>query len=56
MVMKIYRPFRNGFEREKKALEFISGKTDFKVPEIIQIGEIDNLNYILMTQVYGVIR
>ena len=54
LVIKIYRPFRNGFEREKKALEFIGGKTSFAVPEIIETGEIGNFKYILMTQVRGV--
>lgn len=52
-VIKIYRPARNCYEREKKALEFVDGKTDFKIPRIVQIGEIANLNYILMTQMTG---
>ena len=53
-VIKIYRPARRCFEREKKALEFVGSKTNFKIPEIIQIGEIAGLNYILMTQLSGV--
>ncbi len=52
-VMKIYRPFRRCFEREKKALEFVGGRTNFKIPEIVQTGEIENFNYILMTQLSG---
>lgn len=54
LVLKIYRPFRNCFERELKAIEFVSGKTDFIIPEIIETGEIENLNYVLMTQLSGV--
>jgi hygromycin-B 7''-O-kinase len=52
-VLKIYRPFRNCFERETKALEFVGGKTDFKTPSIIHTGEIEGFDYILMTQLSG---
>lgn len=52
-VLKIYRPFRCCFEREMKALEFVSGKTDFKTPSIIHTGEIEGFDYILMTQLSG---
>jgi aminoglycoside phosphotransferase len=53
LILKIYRPHRNCFEREVKALEFVGGKIDFKVPEIIQIGEIEGLDYVLMSQIQG---
>jgi aminoglycoside phosphotransferase len=53
LILKIYRPFRNCFERETKAVKFIGGKTDFKTPEIVQIGEIENLNYVFLTQIPG---
>ncbi len=53
LIAKIYRPFRQCFEREKKALEFVVGKTDFKIPEIVQIGEIEGLDYVVMTQLSG---
>ena len=52
-VLKIYRPFRNCFEREKTALELISGKINLKTPEIIEIGEFEGFEYILMTQLSG---
>ncbi|MEJ7847181.1 MAG: aminoglycoside phosphotransferase family protein [Pyrinomonadaceae bacterium] len=52
-VIKIYRPFRRCFESEKKALEFANGKTNFKVPEIVQIGKIEGFDYIIMTQLSG---
>lgn len=54
LVLKIYRPFRNCFEREIKALEFVGGKTDLKTPEIIETGAIENFRYALMTQLPGV--
>ena len=54
LVVKIYRPFRKCYEREKKALEFVGGKTSFKIPEIVEIGEIAGFNYIVSTQLSGV--
>lgn len=54
LVLKIYRPFRRCFEREKESLEFVNGRTVFKIPEIVQIGEIEAFDYILMTQLPGI--
>jgi Ser/Thr protein kinase RdoA (MazF antagonist) len=53
LILKIYRPFRNCFERETKAIEFVSGKLDFATPEIVGMGEFENLKYVLMTQLSG---
>ncbi|HQU86944.1 MAG TPA: aminoglycoside phosphotransferase family protein [Pyrinomonadaceae bacterium] len=52
-VLKIYKPFRNCFERETKSLEFVGGKTDFVIPEIVYTGEFENFPYVLMTQLAG---
>jgi hygromycin-B 7''-O-kinase len=52
-VLKIYRPSGNGFWREKKAIEFVSGKINFQVPEIIHVGEIEGFDYILMNFLSG---
>lgn len=52
-VLKIYKPFRNCFEREMKSLEFVSGKTDFVIPEIVHAGEFEHFRYVLMTQLSG---
>ena len=52
-VLKIYRPFRNCFAREKKALEFVSGKINLKTPEIIEIGKFENFDYLIQTQISG---
>jgi hygromycin-B 7''-O-kinase len=54
LILKIYRPFRNCFGREIKALEFINGKTDFEVPEILHTGELEGFEYVLMTQLKGI--
>lgn len=53
LILKIYTPARNCFEREIKAINFVGGKTNFKIPEIVQTGEIEDLNYVLMTQLPG---
>jgi aminoglycoside phosphotransferase len=52
-VIKIYRPFRKGFEREKAALEFASGKTSFRIPKIFAAGEFEGFNYLLTEQLAG---
>lgn len=52
-ILKIYRPFRNCFEREIKALEFVGGKINFKTPEIVKTGEFENFPYALITQISG---
>ena len=52
-VLKIYRPFRNCFAREIKALEFVGGKIDFATPEIVKIGAFENFPYALITQIAG---
>lgn len=51
--MKIYRPFRNCFERETDALKILDGKISFNIPEIVQIGEFEGFRYVLMTRIGG---
>lgn len=53
LVLKLYRPFRRCFEREVKAIEFVGGKTDFKIPEIIHQGAFEQFPYVLMTRANG---
>jgi hygromycin-B 7''-O-kinase len=50
-VVKIYRPTRNGFEREKKALEI--ARTSLKIPELVASGEIEGYRYLVTTQLQG---
>ena len=52
-VLKIYRPFRNCFEREIKALKFVGGKIHFTTPEIVKTGEFENFPYALIKQIPG---
>lgn len=53
LVLKIFRPFRKCFERETNALELIGGKTCFKTPEIVNIGEIEGFRYAFLTRIPG---
>lgn len=53
LVLKIYRPFRNCFVREKKALEFVGGKISLKTPEIVEIGEFEGFDYLIQPQIPG---
>jgi hygromycin-B 7''-O-kinase len=52
-IVKIFAPFRNCFQREKMGLEFASGKTSLKIPEIIAAGKFENLDYMITTQISG---
>ena len=53
LVLKIFRPSRNCFERESKALEFASGRLAFATPEIIETGSFEGLDYLLTSRVPG---
>jgi len=50
-VVKIYNPHRNGFAREKTALE--TARTSLKIPEIVAFGGIDDYKYMVTTQLEG---
>lgn len=52
-LLKIYRPDRNAFEREQKALAFARGKTSLSVPEIIASGNVEGFDYLITTSVTG---
>ena len=54
-VIKIYKPFRDGFRREKVAIEFVQGKTSLPLPKIIFEGEIETFKYLVLTQHAGVL-
>lgn len=52
-ILKIYKPSKNGFEREKAAFEFVAGRTRLTVPEIVASGEIEEYRYLLTTRIEG---
>jgi hygromycin-B 7''-O-kinase len=52
-VIKIYRPLRDCFRRERAALECVAGKLEVKTPEILHSGEIEGWPYLAQTQLKG---
>jgi aminoglycoside phosphotransferase (APT) family kinase protein len=53
LVLKIFRPSRNCFERERKALEFAAGRLPFRTPEIIETGTFEGSAYMLTSRIPG---
>lgn len=53
LVLKIYRPERNCYQRERAALEFAVGKTRFSTPKMVFYGNSDGLDHLMMTRVRG---
>lgn len=54
LIIKIYKPLRNCFRREKTGLEFGRGKTSLPIPEILHEGELESYKYLVLTQQAGV--
>ncbi len=52
-VIKIFSPFRGGFQRERDSLRFARAKTSLPLPEILHEGEIGGFDYLVMTQLHG---
>src|SRR5690242_7929697 len=49
-VIKIYTPKKNGFNRERAALEFAQGKTSLPIPQLVAQGEIEGFYYLVSDQ------
>lgn len=54
LVLKIFRPSRNCFEREIKALEFARQRLPFQTPEGVKTGNFQGFDFVIMTQIPGV--
>lgn len=52
-VLKIYKPSKKGFTREKTAIDLIAGHTKIPIPEIIAEGEFECFQYLVTTQIRG---
>jgi hygromycin-B 7''-O-kinase len=52
-VIKIFAPFREGFLREKAALEFARGRAGIETPELLFAGELEGWSYLVMTMLAG---
>ena len=52
-VLKIYTPKKNGFNRERLALEFAQGRTTLPIPQIAAEGEIEGFYYLIIDRLPG---
>lgn len=52
-VLKIYTPQKNGFNRERAALDFARDKTPIRIPRIVDSGEIEGFEYLITDQLPG---
>jgi hygromycin-B 7''-O-kinase len=52
-IIKIYTPKKNGFNRERAALEFAQGKTSLPLPQIVGHGEIEGYFYLVTDRLTG---
>ncbi len=52
-VLKIFAPFRDGYRRERAALEFADGKLGLNTPSIVHTGDLEGWSYLVMTQLPG---
>lgn len=52
-VLKFFTPFKNGFRRERIALERARGKSFINVPEVLFAGAIEGFDYLITNQFQG---
>jgi hygromycin-B 7''-O-kinase len=52
-VLKIYRPWKTGFGREKLALENVVRRLELEVPEIAAEGNVEGYDYLITTRIPG---
>jgi aminoglycoside phosphotransferase (APT) family kinase protein len=52
-VLKIYTPQKNGFRRERSALEFALDRTTLQVPRIKKQGQIEGFDYLITDRMKG---
>ncbi|MEP7214247.1 MAG: aminoglycoside phosphotransferase family protein [Acidobacteriota bacterium] len=52
-VVKIYTPKKNGFERERSALETAEGNTSLPVPQIYDSGSLEGFDFLITDQMPG---
>lgn len=52
-LVKIYTPKKNGFERERSALELADGNTSLPVPQIYDSGNLEGFDFLITDQMPG---
>lgn len=53
LILKIYKPFRDCFARETASLSFMQSVSEIHSPEIVESGELEGWNYVVMTRLEG---
>lgn len=53
LVIKIFAPFRENYQRETAALAFAQGKLTIRTPDLLHTGELEGWPYLVMTQLAG---
>lgn len=53
LVLKLFRPVRNCFEREVTALRLTGGQTRFQTPKMVCSGKFEGCDYLMMTRIRG---
>jgi hygromycin-B 7''-O-kinase len=53
LVIKIFAPFRENYQRELAALEFATGKLSLDTPQVCYAGELEGWSYLVLTQLAG---
>jgi hygromycin-B 7''-O-kinase len=54
-VLKIFTPQKNGFRRERFALEFAQDKTSIPIPRMLKQGEIEGFEYLITDRMKGAV-
>ena len=52
-VLKVYRPWKRGFERESTALVKLGGKLPAPIPDVVSAGELGGYRYLITTAIPG---
>jgi hygromycin-B 7''-O-kinase len=52
-VLKIYRPWKRGFDREISALHQLNGHLPVVIPEVVATGEMEGYKYLISTALTG---
>ena len=52
-VLKIYRPWKRGFDREFSALQRLNGHLPITIPEVVSAGELEGYKYLITTALPG---
>src|SRR5687768_4583686 len=52
-VLKIYRPWKRGFDRETSALRRLNCRLPVAIPDVVAVGELESYKYLITTALPG---